>query len=338
MPSSPEPLKRCLASMIWKAGLLLALLLCFLPGAALAQECRLVKMATLETTIPSAGPPTVILRIADQDARFALNTATVASLIGDDLVAGQGLNVRTTGRFDLAAGYTSEAATIPLLDVGGLRATDLSILVAPSGAVPDGVDGVLGLDLLHGYDIELDLGHGKLNLFNRNHCPGHVVYWTSSAAVLPIHIQHDIVFTVPMTLDGKPVEVLLDTGTDKASMSYATAHRLFGLERGGPALQRISQGPGAAVQYRYAFKTLEAGGLVIANPEIEIDDNGLHDFGDNRDEDCNEKQWLNTGSVIGSYRCLTRSDLRLGVQQLRQLRLFIALSEETLYLTSANAQ
>jgi hypothetical protein len=291
-------------------------------GAAAPADCRLVKAATLEVSPSAAGPLIVPVEINGEVANFAFDTARMMSLIDPRLVTHEAMTVKTEGVFYVAGRRAAETAIVSRLSLGGLVSNDQPVLVAPDGELRPGVDGLLGIDLLHGYDIELDLGHGKVNLFQPHPCSGVPVYWSALAVVIPIHVLHEGLFTVPMTLDGKPVEVLFDPTEPAGTMSLATAHQLFGLERDSPGMEREGVG-----RYRYPFATLQAGGMTIAHPGIVIVDSG------DRAPGCTEQQFLKTDSAIPSYRCIGKGDLRLGAKQLQSLRLIVSFGDEQVSLT-----
>jgi hypothetical protein len=224
--------------------------------------------------------------------------------------------------------WLEKGASIPTLKIGGLTATNQVFYITPGRAVGEW-SGELGLDKLEGYDIELDLAHDKLNLFDKNHCPGRVVYWTNSAAAIPIEVQPDGQINVPMELDGKPVNVLFDTLKPSAEMTFATAHRLFGVHR--TDLRPSSEDE--AGDYRGGFRALSVGGLAFSNPDIAI-----QDFGE-REAICDGKFHYQHKEHFADvpYRCYGGGDMRIGLKQLRALRIFIAFGEKMLYVTTAEA-
>ena len=130
------------------------------------------------------------------------------------------------------------------------------------------------------------------------------------------------------------VRAQFDTAMVSSRMAFATAHRLFDLTRTSngmslwepPATDDVPQND----VYRYPFQAISSGGLVINNPAILIDD-----FGD-QENTCNSR-FRPDLAATGTVRCLDGGNLQLGLTVLRSLRIFIAFSENTLYLTGANA-
>jgi len=51
------------------------------------------------------------------------------------------------------------------------------------------LSGTLGPDLMVRYDVEMDFSQQKLTYFSQDHCPGHILHWSSDAVTqVPIHI------------------------------------------------------------------------------------------------------------------------------------------------------
>ena len=303
-------------------------LLASLPAAA---ECKLVQAASLPLTQTDTdiGIETLPVEIGGKTVPFALNTGSVVSFVTEAVARTADYKPEALENLVVYGMRYSAGAVIPRMALGGLVGTDQHFVLLKARETLGHAAGVIGLDKIEGYDVELDLAHGKLNLFKPDHCPGQVVYWTDSAAVIPFRVQDDGQINVPMKLDGQTVNVILDTSTATGEIRFAAAHRLFGLHR-GDLRQSDDQEFG---DYRYPFHALSVGGLTIANPDI-----GIFDYGD-REEICDGKFHTQHREHFAeaTYRCLGGGDLRIGLKQLRALRLFISFSEKTLYVTPAEA-
>jgi hypothetical protein len=78
--------------------------------------------------------------------------------------------------------------------------------------------GILGIDYLWKMDLELDLAHRMLNLYEPSKCPGREVYWSSQYNVVPLRRDAFGNFFFPMELDGRKLEAILYfTGNADAS-------------------------------------------------------------------------------------------------------------------------
>ena len=316
--------------------LLVVLLLACVVTSAHAAECKLVRATSIDLADTEPEAVTFDITIQGKPYPFALNLESFVSMMGSDAAA-KFTNARMPVH-NLSLGDTrmTRAAVLPEIQLGGLTGHDEAFMLIPDNWLSGhdhGVIGEVGLDKLQGYDVELDLAHDKLNLFQKDHCKGQVIYWTGTAAIVPFEMQLDGQIMIPTELDGVPIKVNLDTTRLTSQMTFATAHRLLGVRHAD--LELISGADDHHPdKYRYHFKTLAVGGLTINNPEIVISDYGA------AETICDGHLHSDVYGPYHSartYRCSGTADMQIGLKQLRQLRLFIAFSEKTLYITPADA-
>lgn len=303
-----------------KVSLCLALALAATP--ARAGDCRLKQFASLDVLENKAGaivPATIQGR---SGAYLQLELNDIVSAVSDGVVRQYGLQ-RDAVRKGVSIGIEGQQIRdMTKLDIGLGSAT----VKAYAAVVPDyptgdpRVVGHLAMDALSRYDVELDLAHGKLNLFSHDHCKGEVVYWTTTAPVaeVPMDVRGDLEFVIPVQLDGKPLNAEL-SAEPGAALNGKVASDEFGLEN--------APGP-------HTFKAISMAGLSIANPTLEIypDDS----------RGCNGGAQVRPGEVftprdLQMERCYGHPDLTLGLPQLKRLRIFMAFQERTLYVTAASA-
>lgn len=191
-------------------------------------------------------------------------------------------------------------------------------------------DGIIGSGILSVVDYDLDVGGGKITLFDPNHCPGQVVYWTTSTpASAPMHIDaqggH---FHAAMSLDGKPLSVALRTD-GPSYMTWQTLRMLFGkqdrasLREVPNTLFEAGHRFQSAKVYEYPFKSLTASGITIDNPKIFVVDDVLTGAGDGH---FHLRCPLNAS-------CYDHFDMYLGLPLLSKLRIFVSSKEKMLYIT-----
>jgi hypothetical protein len=174
------------------------------------------------------------------------------------------------------------------------------------------VDGTLGPQVLAAYDVDLDFGHGKVNLLSPDHCPGKAVYWADNAATVPIQIRDGAQIRIPVTIDGKEIMAVVDTGAHTSFITMRAARRYLDVDEKNPALKLRGNIPVNGMfgpVYNYPFKSLSFGGVTVNNPHIEM---------------VADKVWNGT-------------DLLIGIGILRQLHLYIAYKEGKMYITPALA-
>lgn len=102
-----------------------------------------------------------------------------------------------------------------------------AVVQVGDGATPSGTEGFLGADLLHYYDVDLDLPHNLIRLYQGKACEGALPGWTSWDGVVPFdpgQPGHHVIVTA--TLAGRPVSVLLDTGAQDNGLRREAALRM----------------------------------------------------------------------------------------------------------------
>jgi hypothetical protein len=299
--------------------------------AAQAEDCKLVRTASIDLINTPKGQVTVNVTIGGTDYPFLLSTASIISSIRQSMYdKWRWPSVSTSGMY-FGNVELKTVAMVPELVLGGLKGKDQQFYVAPDDDFPSAAVGEIGLDKLEAYDVELDLTHQKLNLFSPAHCRGQVIYWTATAAAAPFVMQsRRRQIMIPMTLDGAALNVLLNTKYIDSEIDYAALHRLLDVDR--KAMKPDLVNSTSSLRYlSYPFKSLSVGGLAIGNPRILVNDRG------NSERVCDDKEHYGGERNVYLYRCFGGGDMHLGLKQLRALRLFIAFSEKMLYITPADA-
>lgn len=127
---------------------------------------------------------------------------------------------------------------------------------------------------------------------------------------------------VPVELDGKDLDALLDTGATNTILTEKAASQYFDLKRDSPGMTRVDD-----TYYQRTFDTLDLNGLAISHPVVLI-----------RNDDMGYALKLRpqTGtrlSSAGESNGLT--SIILGMHELKHFRVFISYKEQKLYLTPA---
>ena len=190
--------------------------------------------------------------------------------------------------------------------------------------------GVLAPNVLKNYDLDLDFGSNRLSLLSPDHCDGKVIYWPAGAvAVVPMQVMRSGHIFVPVALDGKTVNAVIDTGAPTTMLMMPAAETDFGLTMGAPDTPRAAALPDrpGAVTYEHKFASLNFGGVSVSNLKVVI----IPDFLKN----------TAAGPQLGSRLAGNSShehlpDLLIGMNVLRHLHVYIAYREEKLYITSTD--
>jgi predicted aspartyl protease len=284
-----------------------------LPAAA-AEQCRLVRQASVDMKFDSVGGVYVPMTISGQKANMLIDTGGTTSMLSQTLVDALKLNhmpISRRMRVEMYGGLMIDYYAQPQdIDFGGLHADELTMLIFPGKKLGAEEDGALAPNILRLYDADFDFANAKFNLFSQDHCPGAVVYWTKDTyARVSFTVDRNGHIEVPTAVDGQPVKAAFDTGASRSFLSLETAERLFNFDEKSPLLKPLND-TGDSHAFRYPFKTLTFEGVTVDNPDIVlVPDSVSH----------------------------TKEKLILGMGILRQLHLYIAYNEKMLYVTPASA-
>jgi len=302
------------------------------------RDCGLRQYAALQVTYYN-GSPAIPLLIDEHPVRMILDTGSAMSTIGQWAIQQLGLKVARLPSVEMSAGSDriDSYATIPDLAFGNGRIKDAHIVIVPthlsSTTVEWSVDrvpvGRLGMDLLSGSDVEFDLAHDKVNLFSTDHCPGSVVYWANQYAVVPMRRGplKDLYFS--MELDGKKVQTKLATGDHYTVLSSYVTKGLYGWDENAPELGTLQTEDGKSQHYR--VMALTSGALQVLNTQVRLyrDPSGCM---------VAARVARDADGAVGFEGCENVYPLRLGMNVLKKLRLYLATKEQKLYFTLADAQ
>jgi hypothetical protein len=146
-----------------------------------------------------------------------------------------------------------------------------------------------------------------------------------------MHVVNSGHIVLPLKLDGRDIDAILDLGSTYSQISMEFAHNLFGLDAASAGMERTGQISGSVqtTVYRHTFKTLSLEGLTINNPTLYIWDNLVK---------YSATQAPPIGSRLNNLQeSEGHTDLTLGLSQLNHLHVYIAYKEQKLYITPSAA-
>jgi len=319
------------------------------PGAP---DCRLKQLASLDVAV-TRNTLTTPVNLNGVTKTLELRLDNAFNALTEESV--KELNLPTKGASNLGVeiryGRTlvTRIAQVDKLQFGGTSSLNWQFLVAPSSYYITGAAGHFGNAAFSKLDFDLDIGQGKLKLFDPDHCPGQVIYWTlpSAAAKIPLVIDELNSLYSPMTLDGQPVLVKLGQ-SGPSLMGMNIAHTLFGIRSDSPGLtevrpEDIGMRPDFANGYKvysYPFQTLSAGGLSVLHPKIYIYDQPVEALKCRGREEMAQYNWENhpTLQTLGLARCFGGADVLLSLTTMDKLHWYFSRKEKMIYVTAADAK
>ncbi|HVX03793.1 MAG TPA: aspartyl protease family protein [Rhodanobacteraceae bacterium] len=290
-----------------------ALLAC--AGSAPAAGCTLGKYGTLSVEMIGERPTTLV-KVNGAVTRFAIDTGAWFNFMSRANADALGLRpVPAPFGFRMGGVGGSAAAEVATIKDLGFLDTDLHRVDFVVGG-SDAGEGSLGANLLDFADLELDLAHGKVTLFKPDGCrKAALAYWVKDGGTYNVADLHPSVNPsdrrsfVDVTIDGKTVRALLDSGALATLLDRRAAERV-GIDLHGPGVKpggRIG-GIGARTYQSWIvpIDTFSVGTETIQHSEMLVMDGN---FGD--------------GST----------DMVLGVDFMLAHRMYIANSQRKLYFT-----
>ena len=302
--------------------------------AVYAEDC---KPLTLALHIPLSTSPDlrrlyVPVELGGKSRELLLDTGAGFTMVDQSLVDELGLQTRESSvrTFDLA-GRASDRYVETSFKLGRLGYPKFSLQVGTGlqEAGEPAMTGLLGTSFLAFFDVAIDPAGKSLDLVLPDHCPDQVIFWpTTAVAKIPLDFT-DYTLIVEVKLDGKPVKAILDTGAATSTLRINTAERLFDLKPGSPdtPASGVLNGNERFTTYHHVFKTLDFGGVNVANIDIDlIPDRVTREF--------REKP---TGSLIGVVPQSVAAPMLIGMDVLRHTRFYISYKARTLYVTPPTA-
>jgi predicted aspartyl protease len=185
-----------------------------------------------------------------QPIGIMLDTGAVRSLILHSAALRLDLprrKARNYRMFGVGGETPVEVAQVESFSIGPTVRKGMQLIVAGTQEFAPGVDVILGDDFFHNVDVEFDLAHGVVRLFQAKDCDGvSLAYWTTEAAgEVTIEAVYDAQpqIIVPVTINGRQIRALLDSGAASSIMMKGAAAAV-GLTPGSPGVVPAGQGRG----------------------------------------------------------------------------------------------
>ena len=267
-------LKRCIL-----AAAAIGLALAGSAGAETA-KCKLGRIA--EWPLRAGGRPVIDGEINGQKIGILLDTGAGMSLFLRSAATKMGLTrYEAPGYRAFAIGGETRAETV-LIDefrIGQSVRKNWRVLVAGEQSFSDDIAFLLGDDYFEQAEVEFDLAHNAVRLYQTEDCQGvSLAYWaTEPAGEAPIEAGSKIWLTV--VINDKRVRAQLDSGAGNSLLSKADAARLgVTPESPGTVAAGCVRGLGErqADSWIGQFESFAIGNERIKNPRIHFADLWQH--------------------------------------------------------------
>ncbi len=311
-------------------GVFLAIGLALASGiGAATPKCSLIRID--EWSVRSVtGQPVVDGTANGQPISIMLDTGSMRSMILHSAARRLDLPRRESKSyrmFGVGGESPVEVAQVETFSIGPMVRKGWQLIVAGTQESAPGVDVILGDDFFHNVDVEFDLAHGAVRLFQAKDCDGvSLAYWTTEVAgEVAIEAVHDAEpqIIVPVKINGRPIRALLDSGAALSILTKGGAEAA-GLTPDSPGVVPVGKGKGIGTK---AVDTWigQIDTFTIGNENIR--DTAIL-FGDL----FRNASYTAAGSRV-SQQIMGTEQLLLGVDFLRAHRVLIAHSQRKLYFS-----
>ena len=314
---------------IWRAILVAAGLALASDVGAATPRCSLAKIDEWSVR-PGSHHPIVEGSANGKPIGIMLDTGAVRSVILPSAARRLELPRRESRNYRMfgVGGETPvEVAQVETFSIGPTVRKGMYLIVAGARELAPGIDVILGDDFFHNVDVEFDLPHGVVRLFQAKDCGGvPLAYWTTEAAgevTIEAVFDAEPQIIVPVQINGRQMRALLDSGAASSIMLKAAAAAV-GLTPDSPGVVPAGQGRGLGPKSVDAWigpiDTFTIGNENIRDTAIVFSD--LF-----RDASYNE-----VGSRV-SRQIGGTEDMILGLDFLRSHRVLVAHSQRKLYFS-----
>lgn len=294
-------------------------------AAPAPHNCKLARIAELQIRIEDSRIVTDGA-INGRKVGVLLDTGAGLSLIHRSSVARLGLiphEAQGYRMFGIGGETSAQAVQVDQFEFGQFLRRNWRVLVTGEGAPRGDVAVMLGHDFFENVDVEFDLPHHAVRLFQAMDCGGvSLAYWTTEPAG-EAAIEAGPKLEVMVQINGQPGRALLDSGASSSIVAMDFADRLgvtpesAGVVAGGC---HTGLGKKPVESWIAQFQSFAIGNETIRNPSIRFADLWKH------------VTYTETGSRVPKPVAGLPSML-LGADFLRAHRVMVAHSQRKIYFT-----
>lgn len=244
--------------------------------------CSLQPLGRL-ATIDALDFIAVSVGLGGRPATMLIDTGAQGSLIDPDEVARLGLASDPNRRTNIV-GVGGASVQVAHVVVPQIRLDDRATgpISLPVQALPGGlrtlnppVAGLLGLDVLGGYDLDIDRARGRVGLYLRHDCASAGPAWNVASDRLALRRTPAGFLVVAVRIDGVALEAMIDTGARYSVLSKAAVEKLSLADAafaGDPEVRSLGVDEVAKRGHRHRFRQMRIGGVTLADPEFVVSD------------------------------------------------------------------
>ena len=218
-------------------------------AASVPAACHLDRVADLPMA-PGTPYAVVPARLDDQPVSMLIDTGDERLTIRQQAVGRLRLAVNHRARttvHGLGGDATNFDVILQRFELGGTEIPQSGAAVAEiplSAAVDPPLSGIIGAQTLSDYEVEFDFPARRVTLWQRSECDKIEPAWTGAWSSALLQRSTGSLMTLAVTIDGRSVRALLDTGARSTTIDIEAASQL-GMTAAGLAGAKLSVSRGA---------------------------------------------------------------------------------------------
>lgn len=257
--------------------------------------------------------------------------AGIAGSLTEKTVRDLGLTPSSTGARIIEAGVERAERKVSVHDFAmlGLTPLDTQFVVSEGDSRTADYSGTFSINNFRqfSFDLDLDFAGGSAKLVSRDRCPGPPADWqAASIASLRFIVDGNGYLRIPVTVDGRKLEAVLDTGSPITTLDFGTASRSLRVRENDPALAKVAETSDGRAVYSRPFGAVAFGDVSVADPTLILVP-GI----------TGRSEGPPTGSRVDRDKKGTLAPLVIGMSVLRPLHLYFAFDEKRLYVAQGEA-
>ena len=235
------------------------------------EACRITHVADIPIQMVG-NVPLVDVRINDHPAKLLLDTGAETVVIRDtsfdrlDLRRNYQALTYSTGIGAQSSNWPTQPVAVSLGPIA-LPPAPLFVSALPFHLPgTDQLDGLLGSQVLSGYDVDVDMPARRLGLYERRLCPDGPPPFDGAANTVRAEGDRAYKLTLPITLDGVAMNAELDTGASRTLVDAQTTGLTEADLASDRGMQVAGVGPGGLSMRLHRFSRLQIGSDTVERP------------------------------------------------------------------------
>jgi len=272
----------CVVTVCMRQILLAAATVLLGTGIATA-ACKMQQELVMPITM-AGNQPLVTVNLDGMQAHMLLDTGSFFSFVSPEAARRAGLNVGRAPEGLMVEGVGGQLrpdeATVRKFTIGSQTLHRVDLLVYGDRFSANGVDGIVGQNILRLGDIEIDLANGVAKLFKDSGCEhANLAYWAGSTQVgvldiLPTDLSRPQI-VAQAQINGSNIQVMFDSGAGGSSLVLHSAEKL-GITPQSPGVipGGLVRGAGSAARDSWIapFKSFKLDSEETLNTHLRIED------------------------------------------------------------------